>query len=957
MVLLCRGVTMLSVRNLTKIYKLKGKGAKQVVALDHVSLDFPETGMIFLLGKSGSGKSTLLNTIGGLDKFDEGEVIIKGKSSKQFKQSDFDAYRNTFIGFIFQEYNILEEFSVGKNLALALELQGKRADRDAVEALLEKVDLSGYYKRNPNQLSGGQKQRVAIARALIKDPEIIMADEPTGALDSTTGKQVMDTLKKLSSEKLVIVVSHDREFAEIYGDRVIELKDGKIIRDVTKTEVEAEKSSTGVSFIDDKIIHIRKGQKLNQDDLTRINRMIISNLNNEDTIISFDKGPNTQIKKTAFITDEGNREVFKDTTEEDLNLLTYDPKQFKLIHSKMKKKDAFKMGSSSLKHKPIRLFFTILLSFIAFAMFGLTDTMASYNVATSTYESMKQSNVKTIAISGATINDNGYKYPSSLTFKQANDLATENPDYEFFNVLSRGNYYINGLNSKASSGSNPLYYSYSSGMLPLNEDIASKLNLTLVEGHYPTGENEIVISKHIFDVIKRNYEKQGTFENAEDKKITSFADLSTVKFNQYNYGSGSSREFVIVGVVADDTDISKYEKKSNTTITSEEDAMRNISEMMYSSEIYTIAQYGLLNMSYISETLYNNLLAQNTVNKNYNYYIGTKPKNSYSSISVSSFYNFDTHLQNFEKGRKYKYYNEWTSEWQTTYLSQNHEPGPEYIKVTYAEEYIQYSKSGYDFTTLGENDIIIPEYTFTNKYGSDLTDSEIMSILNNGLTFTLADQDNVVKTFNVVGIGTNSLYNNIISSNAFVDLFGGVDYVITRAKNSGSDSELVKKLITTNDSGLGFEIEFAATSMLSSFGNTIVSMSQVFLYIGIGFAIFASFMLMNFISTSIAYKKREIGVLRAIGAGKKDVFSIFFSESLVIALINFVLATITTFIVAYLLNRGLYVDLGFTITLLTVGVRQILLLLGVSVGVAFISTLLPVWKIARKNPIDSINNR
>ena len=276
---------MLSVRNLTKIYKIKGRGAKQVVALDHVNLDFPETGMVFLLGKSGSGKSTLLNTIGGLDTFDEGEVVIKGKSSKQFRQGDFDAYRNTFIGFIFQEYNILEEFTVGKNLALALELQGKKASKDAVNNLLEQVDLSGYSRRKPNQLSGGQKQRIAIARALIKDPEIIMADEPTGALDSNTGRQVMDTLKKLSKTKLVIVVSHDREFAEIYGDRVIELKDGRIISDTTKHEVEANKSMSGISFIDNKIIHIKKGQKVTKQDLVEINKLIVENSNNFDDFL------------------------------------------------------------------------------------------------------------------------------------------------------------------------------------------------------------------------------------------------------------------------------------------------------------------------------------------------------------------------------------------------------------------------------------------------------------------------------------------------------------------------------------------------------------------------------------------------------------------------------------------------------------------------------------------------
>ena len=223
---------MLEVKNLTKIYS--SKGGVSVKALDDVSVVFPETGMVFLLGKSGSGKSTLLNVAGGLDKPDDGEIIVKGKSSKEFSASDFDSYRNTFIGFVFQEYNILNEFTIEQNIALALQLQSKPNDKKAVAALLEQVDLADYGKRKPNTLSGGQKQRVAIARALIKEPEIIMADEPTGALDSTTGKQVLDTLKKLSEKKLVIVVSHDREFAEYYGDRIIELKDGKIISDVSK---------------------------------------------------------------------------------------------------------------------------------------------------------------------------------------------------------------------------------------------------------------------------------------------------------------------------------------------------------------------------------------------------------------------------------------------------------------------------------------------------------------------------------------------------------------------------------------------------------------------------------------------------------------------------------------------------------------------------------------------------
>ena len=198
---------MLEVKNLIKKYS--GKGGVTVKALDDVSVKFPETGMVFLLGRSGSGKSTLLNVAGGLDKPDGGEVIVKGRSSKNFSAADFDSYRNTFVGFVFQEYNILNEFTIEQNIALALQLQNKPNDKKAVNDLLKLVDLEGYGKRKPNTLSGGQKQRVAIARALIKNPEIIMADEPTGALDSNTGKQVLDTLKKLSETKLVIVVSHD----------------------------------------------------------------------------------------------------------------------------------------------------------------------------------------------------------------------------------------------------------------------------------------------------------------------------------------------------------------------------------------------------------------------------------------------------------------------------------------------------------------------------------------------------------------------------------------------------------------------------------------------------------------------------------------------------------------------------------------------------------------------------
>lgn len=220
---------MFEAKNLKKIYPVK-KG-EDVVALKGVSITFPERGMVFILGKSGSGKSTLLHLLGGLDKPTEGEIVLDGKSSKDFRDHDWDEYRNRDVGFVFQEYNLLPEFTVRDNIAIALELQKKKPDKETVERILGRVELQGVSGRKPGELSGGQRQRVAIARALVKEPKIIFADEPTGALDAATGESVLQLLKSLSAEKLVIVVSHDREFAERFGDRVIEIADGTIVSD------------------------------------------------------------------------------------------------------------------------------------------------------------------------------------------------------------------------------------------------------------------------------------------------------------------------------------------------------------------------------------------------------------------------------------------------------------------------------------------------------------------------------------------------------------------------------------------------------------------------------------------------------------------------------------------------------------------------------------------------------
>ncbi|WP_086443740.1 ATP-binding cassette domain-containing protein [Candidatus Enterococcus lemimoniae] len=232
---------MLQVKNVKKSYTT---GEFTQIALNGVNINFRENEFVAILGQSGSGKTTLLNIIGGLDQYDSGDLIINGKSTTNFKDADWDAYRNNSVGFVFQSYNLITHLSILDNVEMGMTLSGVSADEKKQRAVevLERVGLTEHLHKKPNQLSGGQMQRVAIARALANDPDIILADEPTGALDTTTSEQIMDLIKEIADDKLVIMVTHNPELAEQYADRIVNFRDGHVIHD-SNPYLEAEESS------------------------------------------------------------------------------------------------------------------------------------------------------------------------------------------------------------------------------------------------------------------------------------------------------------------------------------------------------------------------------------------------------------------------------------------------------------------------------------------------------------------------------------------------------------------------------------------------------------------------------------------------------------------------------------------------------------------------------------------
>lgn len=915
---------MLEIKNLTKIYKPK-KGVP-VTALDGVSLKFPEKGMVFLLGKSGSGKSTLLNLIGGLDVYDSGEILIKGKSSLDFSQSRFDSYRNTYVGFIFQEYNILPEFSVGANIALALELQGQKASDERINEILAEVDLVGYGNRKPNELSGGQLQRVAIARALVKNPEIIMADEPTGALDSNTGKQVFDTLKKLAKDKLVIIVSHDREYAEYYADRIIELADGKVIDDV-ELDCNKDPNEAVLEYVGG-TVNIPFGYHLTEADRIAINEYIDS------------------LSTKASIRFSGRSKNFKKTDESVIP--PQDPSKFKLIKSKLPMKSAFKIGAGALNHKKFRLVLTIFLSVVAFTLFGLVDTFGSYDHIQTCTNSILDSEINYASITKSKLIGSGIdSYWRTYGYKldQADiDKFSEESGVEFKGVYvpyESMNIYANtDSNNELYTESNFNIYSLEiSGLVEMTDEDLSSHGYTLSAGRLPKSSDEIAITSYLCETFKiggyvTTISDLDGVVSSKTEKINSDADMIGKTFTLNN------KEYTIVGVVDTKFDLSRY--KSLTENKDNNSTADDLVDYVLFAELRYARNYSFSNLAFVCEGALADIIASG---------YKTQPLDS----SYMGFYaNSDNNYVSLDPYRIGKY-----SDLNLDKVTWIDGEAPEklgekdivittdcvYSDIAYVDD-SDVTEDGYikiDYSYLFEYDYY--GYGFSSEETFDLSDYRVVGFIDNAMT---EDSEESPQSIYVC----DSLYDKMTK-----DYSGEYSFAVGAMPESRADVKKLVECCYSDDSDTRYPLRNSVTYELDAVNETLETLSVVFLWIGVGFAVFAALMLANFIAQSVTYKKREIGILRAIGSRSNDVFRIFFAESFIIAMINFVLAVIATFVATTVLNNVMREEVGILITILTFGIRQILLVFAVSVGVAAIASFLPVKKIASKRPIDAIRGK
>ena len=937
---------MLEVKNLVKEYKTKG-GAT-VHALADVSINFPEKGMVFLLGKSGSGKSTLLNVAGGLDRPDSGEIIVKGRSSKDFSASDFDSYRNTCVGFVFQEYNILNEFTIEQNIALALQLQNKKNDKAAVNALLEQVDLKGLGKRKPNTLSGGQKQRVAIARALIKDPEIIMADEPTGALDSGTGKQILDTLKKLSETRLVIIVSHDREFAEHYADRIIELEDGKIISDVTKTYAEPQKISENVSVVSDDTIRIEKAENITEDDVKNIVD-ILKHRGGEAIIASGDKKL-ADVKRACKLSADGSEETFKNTGN--VPIKKYDGKA-KFIKSKLPASHAFKIGASGLKTKPVRLVFTVLLSVIAFSLFGVLSAFITYNPDYSIAKALQTADYPSAAVY------TGFEYEYSYihadlekgteevnyTSKLQADTGLSEADLKRLNDNKHRLKFagVFGLfNNSADVNLNVFpetekdYYPDATlkGFSDCGEQFLKSNGFTLLQGHYPTNANEIAVSEYI-DGLYKAAGLNGALNNAVElydqrNDTTIILKISGV----YQTGVIDSK-YDELKTPSDKLSI-KEQQNRNKLVSSFRDYLKNsfalvafVSDDFYGAHnVQPVARQAM----YASASYFDGIGISDapiTYSSIYASYLFTE-RSAKRSFDSFTFYDLDKNeLKNFTADDlslgKYEVYAPLNAYRDIEVIEKGTDETPEQSDVKYffknyqdkSGEFIVkgYYDNGNDYKDVSElivSDDFVKEYAQSKEYDYSASSTKYTPDGELKYSFALAQTDNSLEQISYI-------------------LKGEPERDVTRS----IDNEVF--------SGIQLMIEL------------IKAMSTVFLVIGIILGSLAALMLLNFISASIAAKTKEIGILRAVGARGADVFRIFFSEAFIFAVICFALSSIGASLLCNVINNViLETTIIPTAALLNFNILNVGITLLISLFVSAIATFFPVYNAARKSPVESI---
>ncbi len=837
---------MLELKHISKVYKTESFNQK---ALDDINLKFRKNEFVSILGPSGSGKTTLLNIIGGLDNYTSGDLIINGISTKKYDDKAWDSYRNNCIGFVFQSYNLIPHQTILENVSLALTLSGtskKDIRKKAIDAL-SKVGLEKHINKKPNQLSGGEKQRVAIARALVNNPDILLADEPTGALDSKTSTQIMDLLKEVAKDRLVIMVTHNADLANEYSNRIIELRDG-VIKSDSNPYLEQEKSSD-IKIKKKKNLSFKTAFNLSLNNLmTKKGRTILTAFAGSIGIIgialilSLSSGVNNYIKKVQ----EETLISYPITIEkENIDLTSL------MLEQQNKNKEEIVDDDKIHSNNVIGDTLSVMSSKVS------SNNLSKFKEFLSDNEEIKNY---------STMIDYGYNLDLQIYKDDTDEIVKVNPNTVFESI---------GMNSQ-----NIISSSVFSKMF--NDEDFTKSMYEVVEGRFPEKYDEVVLmvdsSNRISDYTLYALGLKDQSELKELYNSVVKGDEITPTDVSYSYQDILGLTFKLV------LNTDYYEKVNGIYVdkSGDEDYLKNIIKNGLTLKVVGIIkpnENATVKSTTIGEILYTNALEEYVVDEiNKTDIVKDQKKNKEKSVLTG----------------------------------------------------LEFSNEEFDFSKLSKEQ---------QMYLTSLPASELADLINK-----YEERANMTYESTLELLGAKQKEEPSII------------YIYPKDFES---KEKIKDIITEYNNNQAEEDIINYSDLVGVLMSSVTNIVDIISYVLIGFVsislVVSSIMIGIITYISVLERTKEIGILRAIGASKKDVSRVFNAETLIIGLASGIFGILITILLNIPINLIIsnIAGVGNISSLPIVGA---LILILISVLLTVIAGLIPATMASKKDPVESLRS-
>ena len=864
---------MLQLKNITKNYL---SGDNEVQALKGIDIEFRENEFVSILGQSGCGKTTLLNIIGGLDRYTSGDLIINGKSTKEFKDKDWDTYRNHSVGFVFQSYNLIPHQTVLANVELALTISGVgKAERKkkAIEAL-QKVGLGDQLNKKPNQMSGGQMQRVAIARALVNDPDILLADEPTGALDSKTSVQVMEILKEISKDRLIIMVTHNPELAKKYSSRIVKLLDGKIIDDSNPYKSSEEDVKKARNKKD-------KSGKASMKFTTAV-RLSLNNLMTKKgrTFLTSFAGSIGIIGIALILSLSHGMQSYINRVEED-TLSSYPLTIQEASIDVTSMLEAMMGNGEKEEHNDNKIYSRPIVN-------NILETVST-KLQTNNLEEFKKylesgdTNIKDY------INAIQYEYNLNLNiYKQNEDKTYQqvNPS-KVFDELGFGEM----MESRQSASS-----MMSGSMAMTQTDVWTEMldNQNLLQsqydvlaGNWPTKYNEVVLivdeNNEVSDYTLYSLGIKDIKElNESMEKIKNKEKVEAGESESYSYDDLLNYKFKIL------LNTDYYKKSGNAwqDMSNDDEYMKNVVD---NEEEITIV--GII-----------------------------KPNKETVSSSGAGMIGYTKELKEYVINK----INE-------TEIVKEQKENPN-INVFTGIEFPENQNSSFDYSQLTDEQ---------RMYMATLSEAELAELMKNYAENSTATYDSNLSTLGVVDLNKPSTIN------IYPKDFESKDMITTRISEYNDKQ--------TNDGKEENVITYTdIVGVMMSSVSTIINVISYVLIAFVGISLVVSSIMIGIITyISVLERTKEIGILRSIGASKKDVSRVFNAETLIIGLVAGLIGIVVTLLLNIPINMIIKSIVGIS-NISKLPTAGAIILVVISVGLTMIAGLIPARFAAKRDPVEAL---